>query len=147
MIVSQGFLFSTKQAFDGESSRQIDSMYVRDHVCTSPGHCTPPYGSRFFGFRCFFFFLFFLYWGPLPLFSPPFVLFNPRPSVPLFLAPAVLVPPPLRRRRGHIAIFYRFYSREHLAFGQREPGPQEISEERRVVRPFSLGWPALFTYT
>lgn len=69
------------------------------------------------------FVLFFFTEALFLFFSSPFVLFNPQPPVPLllrFLAPAVLVPPPLRRRRNCIAIFYWFYSREHLALGQRE---------------------------
>lgn len=47
--------------------------------------------------RVLFFFFYFLVTGPsLPLSSPPFVPFNPRPSFLRFLTPAFLVPPPTR---------------------------------------------------
>lgn len=137
-MIRKIFYFQRETGFlSGESSRRIDS--VEDHVCvheSSPGHCTHSlHGSRFptfasFSFFSYFFFLFFVTEPPLPLSSPPFVPFNPRP--PPFSASLHRPSSSLRRPEDRIAIFYRFYSREHLAYGQR--GPQEISG--RVVRPF-----------
>lgn len=55
--------------------------------------CTDPDFQRS---RLFFFFYFLVTGPPLPLSSPPFVPFNPRPSFLRFLTPAFLVPPPTR---------------------------------------------------